>query len=57
MSLGINPYNTNNPDKFFTTYESSLTGEVVEMTDPNCVTGYFNDNAECQVIDVALTCH
>ena len=57
MSLGINPYNTNNPDKFFTTYESSLTGEVVEMTDPNCVTGYCNDNGECQVIDVALTCN
>ena len=57
MSLGINPYNTNNPEKFFTTYESSLTGEIVEMTDPTCVTGYCNDNGECQVIDVALTCH
>ena len=57
MSLGINPYNTHVPEKFFTTYESSLTGEVVEMTDPLCVAGYCNDNGECQVIDVALTCH
>ena len=57
MSLGINPYTTNNPEKFFTTYESSLTGEKVEMTDPQCIAGYCNDNGECQVIDVALTCH
>ena len=57
MSLGINPYTTNVPEKFFTTYESSLTGEKVEMTDPPCITGYCNDNGECQVIDVAMTCN
>ena len=57
MSLGINPYTTNVPEKFFTTYESSLTGEKVEMTDPPCITGYCNGNGECQVIDVAMTCN
>ena len=57
MSLGINPYTSNNPEKFFTTYESSLTGEKVEMNDPFCISGYCNDNGECQVIDVAMTCH
>ena len=57
MSLGINPYNTNNPEKFFTIYESSLTGEKVEMTDPPCIAGYCNDHGECQVIDVAMTCN
>ena len=57
MSLGINPYTPNNPEKFFTSYESSLTGEKVEMTDPLCITGYCNDNGDCEVIDVAMTCN
>ena len=57
MSLGINPFTTHVPEKFFTSYESSLTGEKVEMTDPQCIAGYCNDNGECQVIDVAMTCN
>ena len=57
MSLGINPFTTHVPEKFFTTYESSLTGEKVEMVDPTCISGYCNDNGECQVIDVVMTCN
>ena len=57
MSLGINPYTSLIPEKFFTTYESSLTGEKVEMVDPTCISGYCNENGECQVIDVAMTCN
>ena len=56
MSLGINPYNDRVPSSYFTTYESSLTGEKVEKVEPICVTGYCNDNGDCEVIDVALTC-
>ena len=56
MSLGINPYNDRTPSSYFTTYEGSLTGEKVEKKDPVCVTGYCNDNGDCEVIDVALTC-
>ena len=44
------------PSSYFTTYEASLTGEKVEKKDPYCVTGYCNDNGECEVIDIALTC-
>ena len=56
MSLGINPFTERVPSSYFTTYEASLTGEKVEKKDPYCVTGYCNDNGECEVIDVALTC-
>ena len=56
MSLGINPYNDRAPSSYFTTYEGSLTGEKVEKVEPLCVTGYCNDNGDCEVIDVALTC-
>ena len=56
MSLGINPYSDRVPNSFFTTYESSLTGEKVVKVEPQCVNGYCNDNGDCEVIDVALTC-
>ena len=56
MSLGINPYTDRVPNSFFTTYESSLTGEKVVKLEPQCVSGYCNDNGDCEVIDVALTC-
>jgi len=56
MSLGINPYTDRVPNSFFTTYESSLTGEKVVKVEPQCVSGYCNDNGDCEVIDVALTC-
>ena len=56
MSLGINPFTDRVPSSFFTTYEASLTGEKVEIKDPQCITGYCNDNGDCEVIDVALTC-
>ena len=56
MSLGINPYTDRVPSSFFTGYENSLTGEKVIITEPQCVNGYCNDNGECEVIDVALTC-
>ena len=56
MSLGINPYTDRVPNSYFTTYESSLTGEKVVKVEPQCVSGYCNDNGDCEVIDVALTC-
>ena len=56
MSLGINPYTDRVPSSFFTTYEGSLTGEKVLILEPQCVNGYCNDNGDCEVIDVALTC-
>ena len=56
MSLGINPYTDRVPSSYFTTYEGSLTGEKVLILEPQCVAGYCNDNGECEVIDVALTC-
>ena len=56
MSLGINPYTERVPSSFFTTYAASLTGEKVEQKDPQCITGYCNENGDCEVIDVALTC-
>ena len=56
MSLGINPYNDRMPTTYYTTYESSLTGEKVVKTEPQCVNGYCNDNGDCEVIDIALTC-
>ena len=40
MSLGINPYTDRVPNSFFTTYESSLTGEKVVKVEPQCVSGY-----------------
>ena len=56
MSLGINPYTDRMPSSYFSTYEGSLTGEKVLILEPQCVAGYCNDNGECEVIDVALTC-
>jgi hypothetical protein len=56
MSLGINPYTDRVPSSYFTTYEGSLTGERVLILEPQCVNGYCNDNGDCEVIDVALTC-
>ena len=56
MSLGINPYTERMPSSYFTTYEGSLTGERVLILEPQCVSGYCNDNGDCEVIDVALTC-
>ena len=56
MSLGINPYNTRVPNSYFTAYEGSLTGEKVLILEPQCINGYCNDNGDCEVIDVALTC-
>ena len=56
MSLGINPYTDRVPSSFYTGYENSLTGEKVIITEPQCVNGYCNDNGDCEVIDVALTC-
>ena len=56
MSLGINPYTDRVPSSYYTTYEGSLTGEKVLILEPQCVAGYCNDNGECEVIDVALTC-
>ena len=56
MSLGLNPYNDRSPSSYYTTYEHSLTGEKVIKSEPLCVNGYCNDNGDCEVIDIALTC-
>ena len=56
MSLGINPYSDRMPTAYYTTYENSLTGDKVLKTEPECVNGYCNDNGDCEVIDIALTC-
>ena len=56
MSLGINPYTERMPSSYFSTYEGSLTGEKVLILEPQCISGYCNDNGDCEVIDVALTC-
>ena len=56
MSLGLNPYNDRAPTSYYTTYENSLTGDKVIKVEPQCVNGYCNDNGDCEVIDIALTC-
>ena len=56
VSLGLNPYNDRSPSSYYTTYEHSLTGEKVIKSEPLCVNGYCNDNGDCEVIDIALTC-
>ena len=56
MSLGLNPYNDRMPSSFYTTYENSLTGDKIIKTEPQCVNGYCNDNGDCEVIDIAITC-
>ena len=56
MSLGINPYSDRMPETYYTAYENSITGEKVIKTEPQCVNGYCNDNGDCEVIDIALTC-
>ena len=56
MSLGLNPYNDRKPESFYTTYENSITGDKVIKTEPQCVNGYCNDNGDCEVIDIAITC-
>ena len=56
FSLGLNPYNDRIPSAFYTTYENTITGDKIIKIEPQCVNGYCNDNGNCEVIDIAVTC-